>query len=291
LDNHRGAENAPALANAVSEYVAARGRDHVRQAITLRQLKSIRFELTRFLAALPEATIAGISSESVQTYLENLSLGKKSWNNVRGYLSTFFRYCVSRDWLSANPIDRVQSNRLSRARGVAETLTARQSSEIMAYLETHAGGRLVNHFALTLFAGIRPDFKSGELSRFKPDFVNFETNMIILPPSATKTNELRKISLTPNLKAWLVRYPLESFPPVPKNVVKLRLAVRKQFALGHDVLRHTFISMLVARDRSVGDAALQAGNSESVVRKHYLDVKSAEEAARFWGIIPTANPN
>lgn len=44
--------------------------------------------------------------------------------------------------------------------------------------------------------------------------------------------------------------------------------------------------MTVGAFRSVGDASLQAGNSEAVIRKHYLDLKSTEEADKFWGIVP-----
>jgi hypothetical protein len=36
----------------------------------------------------------------------------------------------------------------------------------------------------------------------------------------------------------------------------------------------------------MGEAALQAGNSESIIRKHYLDLKSPAEAEQFFGILP-----
>ena len=62
--------------------------------------------------------------------------------------------------------------------------------------------------------------------------------------------------------------------------------VRKERKLSHNVLRHTYISMTVGSFRSVGDAALQAGNSESVIRKYYLDLVTTEEADRFWRIVP-----
>jgi hypothetical protein len=65
-----------------------------------------------------------------------------------------------------------------------------------------------------------------------------------------------------------------------------RAAIGKQLGLSHDVLRHTFISMFIAKFRSLGEAALQAGNSESIIRKHYLDLKSKEEAEQFFGILP-----
>ena len=51
-------------------------------------------------------------------------------------------------------------------------------------------------------------------------------------------------------------------------------------------MRHTFISMFVAKFRSIGEASLQAGNSESIIRKHYLDLKTTEEAELFFGILP-----
>ena len=36
----------------------------------------------------------------------------------------------------------------------------------------------------------------------------------------------------------------------------------------------------------MGEAALQAGNSEAIIRKHYLDLKTAAEAEEFFGIMP-----
>ena len=51
-------------------------------------------------------------------------------------------------------------------------------------------------------------------------------------------------------------------------------------------MRHTFISMFVAKFRSICEAAIQAGNSEGIIRRHYLDLKSPEEAAEFFGILP-----
>jgi len=64
------------------------------------------------------------------------------------------------------------------------------------------------------------------------------------------------------------------------------LYVRSRFELPHDTLRHTYISMTVGAFRSVGEASLQAVNSKLVIRRHYLDLKSVEEADAFWRIVP-----
>jgi hypothetical protein len=69
---------------------------------------------------------------------------------------------------------------------------------------------------------------------------------------------------------------------------KHRAKIAKLFGLSHDVMRHTFISMFVGKFRSMGEAALQAGNSESIIRKHYLDLKTAAEADLFLASCPNA---
>ena len=96
----------------------------------------------------------------------------------------------------------------------------------------------------------------------------------------------RSVTIQPNLAEWLRAYPLDQFPIMPRGFRRLRLKFRKQFDLSHDVLRHTFISMFVGKYRSLGEAALQAGNSESIIRKHYLDLKSTAEADEFFAITP-----
>ncbi len=87
-------------------------------------------------------------------------------------------------------------------------------------------------------------------------------------------------------------YPLEKFPIVPGNFQKKRAKFSGRFNLSHDVMRHRFISMFVAKFRSIGEAAIQAGNSESIIRRHYLDLKTEKEAEEFFGILPkqTAQP-
>jgi hypothetical protein len=98
--------------------------------------------------------------------------------------------------------------------------------------------------------------------------------------------EPRKITIQPNLAVWLYAYPLEKFPIIPADLQHLREKVVEKFNLSHDIMRHTFISMFVAKFRSIGEAALQAGNSESIIRKHYLDLKDTAEADEFWDIRP-----
>lgn len=38
--------------------------------------------------------------------------------------------------------------------------------------------------------------------------------------------------------------------------------------------------------RALGDAALQAGNSESIIKRHYLNLHPCEEGGQFFRIMP-----
>ena len=67
-------------------------------------------------------------------------------------------------------------------------------------------------------------------------------------------------------------------PIVMPNFDKRVKAIRKEFALGHDVLCYTFITFHVAKFKSVGATSLQAGNSESIVCRHYLKLVAENEA-------------
>lgn len=156
----------------------------------------------------------------------------------------------------------------------------------MTFLETYEGGALVPYFALGLFAGVRPCFRDGEMSRLQPESINLDTGVIHIEPEVSKVRMKRLIRIQPNLAAWLRTYPLKRYPLVPGNMEKLHRFVYPKFELSHDVLRHTFISMFVGKFRSIAEAALQAGNSEEIIRRHYLDLKSQAEAEQFFGILP-----
>ena len=292
------------LTDAIKEYLDKRSKEEGKGIISSRQYESIRLELNRFDAAFQGALLGEITTDSINRFLDGQVTSLKTWNNRRGYLNTFFRFCLEMDWRVHNPIDKVPLHRIKGQRGTAETLSAEQAMELMRFLETYDGltenqrkagvkgkpGIMVNFFSLCLFAGVRPDWMDGEIAKLKSDDIDLDAGAIRIEPEVSKVNERRTIQIQPNLDQWLRRYPLSEYPLIRPGFPRMYPYVRKKFGLGHDVLRHTFISMLVGKFRSVGDAALQAGNSEAVIRKYYLDVKSSTESEDFWGIEPVRAP-
>jgi integrase len=286
LANFRAPEHEQSLTAAVEAYLASKLREHERGIISAVQVGSIKKELTLLQGHFPGSTVAPLTPESLTMFCERGQPSLKTYNNRRGILSTFFKFAFQKDWIVRNPVERIPYHRIAHRRGSARTLSAAQAQEVLAFVENYEGGQLVPFFALCLFAGIRPCVRNGEILKLKPTDINLDTGVIHVEPEVSKVRMKRNVTIQPNLAAWLNAYPLERFPIVPPNLQHARAVVAKKFDFSQDVMRHTFVSMFVAKFRSMGEAALQAGNSESIIRKHYLNLKSTAEADQFWGILP-----
>lgn len=248
----------------------------------------IRWEMKRLTDFFPGKAITEIVSTKLIAFLEAGKCGMKTHNNRRGLLSTFFKYCFQRGWGAENPIPKVPHFRIRRRRSLAQTLSLAQVRAKMEFAETHKGGIWVPNFALFLFTGIRPGVPDGEITKLKPEAVDLEVGIIHISAEVSKVREPRKIVILPNLAAWLRAYPLKIFPIIPGNFNRRREKFAKRLGLTHDVPRHTFILMFAAKIRSIGEAAIQAGYSEAIIRKHYLYLKSAKDAEEFSGVVHEA---
>ena len=286
LANYREPDQQKPLADAVAEYYATKKTAHERTLLSMRQLRSIENELNIFKARFPKALVSEFTAAKLVPYLERGKPSLKTYNNRRGLLSTFFKFAFQKDWILVNPVEKTPHHRINHRRGSATTITAEHAAKLMAYLETFENGKLVPYFALCLFAGIRPCVRFGEITKLQAASVRLDTGAIHIEPEVSKVRMKRLVTIQPNLAAWLRAYPLDRCPIIPANSMNTHRKICTQFGLTHDVLRHTFISMFVGKFRSMGEAALQAGNSDSIIRKHYLDLKSMGEAEQFFSIMP-----
>lgn len=285
LANYRAPAHQKPLAEAVTAYLAVKTAEQAQGLISQPMLTTIKRHMAALQKNFPGVEVSDLTAAKLTPYFQRGKPCLKTYNNRRGLVSTFLKFCEQQEWVLVNPTKKVPYYRIARRRGSAKTLSALQAQELMTYVEGFKGGRLVPFFALCLFAGIRPCLRTGEILRLKPEHVDLETGVIRIEPDVSKVKELRRVTIQPNLVAWLKAYPLKKFPIIIPNLQKFRAKIAKRFGFTHDVMRHTFISMHVAKFRSLGEAALQAGNSESIIKKHYLDLKSASEAEQFFGIL------
>jgi integrase len=296
LANYRVPKSSVTMRAALTNYLADVLRRHNGNTLSKRQWLSIGREMARAEIHFgADELLANISKSRLQEYLRATSsvhnYSNKTWNNRRGYFTTFFHYCINENWVDHNPaVLLAKYKRRELKRSTPVILRTSEARTLMTAVESLEGGRLVPFFVLCLFCGIRPDWKDGEIARVGITDVKLEEQKIKLRSDQTKTKKPREIMLQPNVVDWLRTYPIEQFPIKAVNFRKLYLRVRKQLALKHDVLRHTYCSMLVGKFRSVGDTALQAGNSENIIWADYLDLVDKTEAEAFWEIRPSRAP-
>lgn len=301
LQNHRAPDFTISLNSAISKFIG--DRENSVRANTNKSSESV---LKLFSNHVEDCQVHEVTPQKVGSFLKSLRAKdgispakRKTWNNYRNELNLFFKWASSEDkdtnrpYIFHNPIEKVeyhQAKRVAEEREEIMTTDVETVLEIMSHLMNWKGGVLAKYYALTYFAGIRPDGEMHKLAdheenatlRRKP--INLKTGIITISPAIAKTGEKRQIDITPNLKQWLEAY--SDFPIIPTNFDRLNKEFRKEFELSQDETRHSFISYHVALNRSIGDASLQAGNSESIVKKHYFNHRPKEEGQAYFSIVP-----
>jgi hypothetical protein len=296
LKHHRAPDYTIPLGDAAKRYLHSRELDGLRPR-TLQGVKSTLSQLQDY-ADNPE--VHEITRQLIESFLRSRASrdGKgrarlKTLANYRGILHAFFDWCATADmtthrpYVFQNPVVDVASIVARRIREEQDANPTTTNPEdvlrMFSVLLRWRGGVFLRYFAYAFFAGIRPM----ELKRLSPresELVNLKTRMITIPAGVAKTRQERKIDIPENLAQWLAAAP--AGPIIPTNFDDLCRKARNHFGLSHDEMRHSFISFHVALHRSIGDVALQAGNSEAVVKRHYLNLHPREEGESFFSIIP-----
>jgi len=284
LGNHKEPDSMKLLSEAKADYILQREDDNNKKRLKDNSFVSIKSEMRKLVEMFPNILVAELTAERIIQFCENGGkAAEKTHNNRRDVVSKFLKFAKDKGWITSIPIDKVPRYDIAGQRGTAPALTTEQAKKLMKYVETYKDGRLVPFYALCLFAGIRPD---GEISKLPVEAISVDNGIIHIDPKVSKVGMKRHVNIQPNLAAWLKAYPLDKYPIIIRGLQAHRTKINKLFGLGHDILRHTFISMHVGKFRSMGDTALQAGNSESIIRKHYYAVKSRQESNDFFKILP-----
>ncbi|MDA1066348.1 MAG: hypothetical protein O3C43_07580 [Verrucomicrobia bacterium] len=296
LENHRAPEFTIRFSDAVVSYLGERERDGLRDR-SMVQSKSVLRQFTTFAN---DCLVHQVTPQLVESFLRGLRAKdgvspakRKTWNNYRNSLNHFFAWAgesdlsTQRPWIFNNPASQVRiysAKQVDEQRDEISTTSPEDVQNLFSALMRWRGGVLVKCFALAYFAGIRPDGEMKRLAARSSELINLKTGVIKIPANVSKTKESRQVNISPNLRKWLVAF--DAAPVIPTNFDRLMKQARAHYGLQHDETRHSFISYHVGLFRSVGDVALQAGNSESIVKKHYLNLHPKEEAEHFFSIVP-----
>lgn len=244
--------------------------------------------LRQRLTCLPDLPLASVTPASLPVITGH----PRTRRNYLAAWITFFRWCVRQGYL---PPGETAPERLEKP-ACPRATPAIWSRDEFNILLANVTADYLPWLVLAGWAGLRaeeicPDLGSHKDGLRWEDF-KWETSTIEIRPEVAKTGHRRLAPILPALRAvlWPLRGTgrvLDGLPPHRsphggKQSETTRLGKLVQ-GWKRNALRHSFISY---RSAQVGtmQAALEAGNSESVTRRNYQDAVTQAEAETWFSL-------
>jgi integrase len=210
---------------------------------------------------------------------------------VMRHWRSVFRYGIKRQYLLANPIERMDF-----------AVSAPKEVEIydVPAAEALLGDALQNDLGLLPFyvfgflCGIRPE---NELENLEWRYVHLDKRKhVAIPATISKTHKYREVDLSPNAISWLREYQARGGQKEGKvvqweheNLRKHRKASAERVNVQwiQDGMRHSFASYWLPIHHDVDRLMGQMGHTDpATFSRHYHAGVARTEAKKFWAIRP-----
>jgi integrase len=240
--------------------------------------------LKRFTDAVA-GNIGDVTAADINRFLDGLTkLGPVTKNGIRRNLVTMFRFAKKQGYLHP---DRKTVADHTESFKVPEKEIAIFTPDEMERILLAAHARILPLIAIGGFAGIR----SAEVERLSWEDIKWDRGHIEIAGWKSKTASRRLVPLPDNLKAWLAPWREETGPILSISDASGALgdtAVKAKIPGGwrQNALRHSFISYRVAETGDVARTSLEAGNSPTMIFRHYREIVDGEATKAWWSIMP-----
>lgn len=259
-----------------------------KQALGLRKrsLESLSHHVGRFLDDFPGVRVHEISTAQIRDWITEKGYRGGTWNNYRRDLHNFLGWCVTEKMASKNPCSEVPKARTSR--GIPECFSVEEVKTFLRCLMAREP-EMVPYYATGFFAGIR----SAELDRLDSSCLGQE--LIHIGPDQAKMSAQRYVTILPNLRAWLDKFP-PAGPLFQRNHRKRFVAVlaalkedkkTENFGWVDNGMRHSFASYHLAAFEDSAKTALELGHqSASLLYSTYRTLSTKAEGEKYFAITP-----
>jgi integrase len=246
-----------------------------------RHCTSMRETLKKFRAKFASVPIKLLEGTTVKAWLALEPLAVKTRNRHLGYIRNIFG--IAREWnlLESDPFDRVESfNDPAKNGRKIEILTPEEMTRFLAALDRN----WLPFFAISAFTGLRRE----EVSRLDWSEVKLDRALIDLPFWKSKNGKRKLMEVSDNLLAILAAFVTSEGPIKPQKKLQHAMeaaATASGIEWKQNCIRHSFCSYAVAV-KGLDWTAIQADHSTKMLRDHYLEVVTREDAVKYWAIRP-----
>ena len=267
-------------------------------------------DLTSRLGAFADSfqlRISSVTGKQIEEYIRSLKtvngneserrqLSGRTQNNIRRLISTLFKFAIKRGYL---PKDNDEISGVEKATvdsGEIEVFSPAELQKLFTACLTPVKERgkwrtreeMIPYLAVAAFCGLR----AAEITRLDWSEIHLTgaEKFVEVTAGKAKTASRRTIPISDNCAAWLERYSKPSGPVIDLSRADkqlfLYLAAKSGVPWKHNGLRHSFISYRLAILKDVGQVSLEAGNSPSMVFKHYRQLVRESESQEWFNIQP-----
>jgi hypothetical protein len=266
--------------------------------------KTLRTHLNQLCRKFGSRPLSSITTGELDKWLKGASKTLRTQKNKRGSVVSLWRWARDKDYLpqdtrtAAERSDAPSSRQQKRNQSI-ETWTPAELQKILAACpEEYLPWVVLSSFAglrtLELFGGEHDPGNQKEVLQWEHVELDAAEPRILVPASVSKTAEKRSIPLCPTLRTWLRKLRKETGPvvdePCPWRKLKRwegksandYIAEAAGVEFKKNAFRHSFGTYRVIQAGAVGPVALEMGNSERMVKSHYLDTGRTKAEAKAW---------
>ena len=278
-----------------------------------RHQTDLRTRLDRFHREIPaNATTANVGTSDIDGFLSTLGASAQTCTGYRATLHSFFAWAKSRGHCTENPVAEAMTFK------VVPTAPGILSPEDAATLLSCCHPSILPGVVLGMFCGLR----QAEISRMDWRNVDLASGIVTVGADVAKTAARRTVEISDCAKRWLAPFARKSGKVWPEgeearnlwNLSRIKAGFGPFFSTRAAVneaqtdpatgdtlkdlrewpanaLRHSAISYRLAMTRDLPRVATEAGNSPSIVQRHYAEIVKPDEAKKFFAIFPDAPAN
>jgi integrase len=297
VDNYRDPLASKPLFEAVDEFIKEKTAEGLRPD-AIRGLKGRTGWLVKRLPLT--RSVAEVTTAELRALLLRPNVSQRTRLNDRLVWFNFFGWCVGRKYCPVNPVADIKP--FDSDETEPQVLTLDECRRLLEVARQFKNGVCLPYVALSLFAGMRPD---KELKRLDWSAIDLDEKLIKVSGKVAKLRGRRNVEMSDNLVEILKPFKgkpikhanhLKDFRRVKELcgwdgkteiecVVKQLDGTMKKMKLRpwpQDVMRHTAISMHLAKYQHEGKTAAWAGNSPDIIQRHYKGLVRQTDSEVFW---------
>ena len=251
---------------------------------------TMRYAFTHFMKFVgDDRRLGDITRKEITdyVYVRNKHVRSVTKKNYLTQLSVLFNFGVKRDYVTTNPVEKIDRPTIPFVK--PHVLTPTEFEKLLRRCVWKKWDDRLVIFVLVGFCGIRVE----EASKLKWSNLDLERKIVEVPATVAKKASFRNNPIPPNAIQWLrsVEDKRRTGPIIGKNFrTLLRSSIRFcKIDYQKNCVRHSFCSYALASKLwNLSDVVQMMGHggNPTMVFSHYRNVVSEEDGKRWFSIVP-----